>query len=419
MDPGEPDPDELLELLSVAVATESPAGAEAQLARCVGEWLEDRHPELECRLDQFAQGRANLECRARGDPGDELVLYSHLDTSLSGDARLDRAVGAPVPERLELERRGDVLSGLGVVVAKGPMAAAVIGFALASTSLARRGRSPRATLLLASGGTHRAHPPGLEVTARTPSRGAGDGVRRYLARHRPRAAVVAKAGPPGLLYEEPGFASAVVQLRGRPGLVMSRDESVRNGGVPAAAGPAVCAVERWRTRFISRPSDPASQAGREAAVGALSCGVPYKPDLIGGVLELFVYVVLGAGDDPLEVVTELEAEVASSVREDGFEHLEVGAVVVDAVASARTDPDAAIVHITDEAYREVWGASASRPVGWTGSTDGVLLRRAGVHTVRVGPSPLEAAPGREAISLEGLVSNARLYARIVERFSAV
>ncbi len=419
MDLGEPDPDEVLELLAGAVGIASPAGSEAELAEWIAGWLQSRHPELVCNLDRFSGARANLECTARGDPAEGLLLYGHLDTSLSGDPDLDRPVGAPAYERLALERRGDVLSGHGVVVAKGPMAAAVVGFALAVRTLAARGHATRAKLLLASGGTHRARPPGLELSERAPSTGAGEGVRRYLSLQRalPQAAVVAKAGPVGLLYEEPGAAFAVLELRGEPGLVMARDAHVEEGGMPAVAGSAVRAVERWRKRFVSRASESSCQAGREAGVGALSCGLPYKPDLVAGVLDLHVYLVLGPGDDPEEAVSELAQEVTDSGREDGWKGIEVKGVLLDSVPSARTAPDAAVVRFADDAYREIWGGAAPRPAGWTGSSDGVLLRRAGMDTVRVGPAPLDARLGREAISLQALVSFARLYARIVERFS--
>ncbi|MGH9092279.1 MAG: deacylase, partial [Acidimicrobiales bacterium] len=83
------DPAELLELLGGMVAVPSPAGGERPLAEWTAAWLADRHPGLGCTVDAFAPGRANLECTA-GPPGPaDLVLYGHLDTSLSGDPGLD------------------------------------------------------------------------------------------------------------------------------------------------------------------------------------------------------------------------------------------------------------------------------------------------------------------------------------------
>jgi acetylornithine deacetylase/succinyl-diaminopimelate desuccinylase-like protein len=419
------DREELHELLTGALAIPSPAGGELTLAEWIAAWLTERHPKLDVVVDQFAPGRANLECRVKGtDPGSpDLVLYSHLDTSLSGDPVIDRPLGIIGPGSAAMDppapgRGGDIISGHGVVVAKGPLAAAVCGFGRAARTLAAQGRPPRAMLLLASGGTHRAGPHWLELPPGAPATGAGDGVRRFLSRHRPGAAVVAKAGPPGLLYEEPGAAFVLVEVHGTVGLVMARSEAVRDGGVPAAAGAAVRGVERWRERFIRRLTPPGSQSGREAGVGALRAGLPYKPDLISGLLECFVYVVLGPGDDPERLAGELAAAVAASLRDDGRRNLSVRATLLDASISQRTDAAAPIVRIAEDAYRAVRGVPAPRPVGWTGSTDGVILRRAGVDTVRVGPSPLSSGVGQEALSLEDMATSTAIYAEIITRWEA-
>jgi acetylornithine deacetylase/succinyl-diaminopimelate desuccinylase-like protein len=426
------DREELNELLTGTLAIPSPAGSELTLAEWIAEWLADRHPDLEAVVDRFAPGRANLECWVKGPGpggagpggpgGPDLLLYSHLDTSLSGDPVIDRPLGVfgPGPATTApsvAPRQGDTISGPGVVVAKGPLAAATCGLARAARTLAAQGRTPRAVLLLASGGTHRAAPYWLQLSPGTPGAGAGDGIRRFLSRHQPGAAVMAKAGPPGLLYEEPGAAFVLVEVQGTVGLVMARSAEVQDGGVPAAAGAAVRGVEQWREHFLRRPTPPGSQSGREAGVGALQAGLPYKPDLIGGLLQCFVYLVLASGDDPEALATEIAAAVAASLSDDGRHDLSVRATVVDAVTSQRTDPAAPIVRIAADAYQAVRGSPPPRPMGWTGSTDGVILRRAGVDTVRVGPSPLSSGVGQEALSLEDLATSTAVYAEIITRFA--
>jgi acetylornithine deacetylase/succinyl-diaminopimelate desuccinylase-like protein len=419
------DREELNELLTGTLAIPSPAGSEATLAEWIAAWLADRHPDLEVVVDRFAPGRANLEAwvKGPGPGGPGLLLYSHLDTSLSGNPVIDRPLGVfgpgPAPMDPSVPARQDnSISGPGVVVAKGPLAAATCGFARAARTLAARGGTPRAMLLLASGGTHRAAPHWLQLPPGTPGAGAGDGVRRFLSRHRPGAAVVAKAGPPGLLFEEPGAAFVLIEVQGTVGLVMARSAEVQDGGVPAAAGAAVRGVERWRESFLRRPTPPGSQSGREAAVGALQIGLPYKPDLIGGLLQCFVYLVLAAGDDPEALAAEIGMAVAASLRDDGRHHLSVRATLVEAVTSQGTDPAAPVVRTAADAYQAVCGTPAPRPVGWTGSTDGVILRRAGVDTVRLGPSPLSSGVGQEALSLEDLATSTAIYAEIVTRWQA-
>ncbi|MGW6458057.1 hypothetical protein ACWF94_19450, partial [Streptomyces sp. NPDC055078] len=53
--------------------------------------------------------------------------------------------------------------------------------------------------------------------------------------------------------------------------------------------------------------------------------------------------------------------------------------------------------------------------GWTGSTDGVVLRARGVETVRLGPQTKPAAddPRRDELSLAQLAAYARVYRRLL------
>ncbi|MGA8296236.1 MAG: hypothetical protein WB770_04260 [Acidimicrobiales bacterium] len=412
---GSVDPTTLLDLISGAVAIPSPAGSELALAEWFAERIESLDPKLKCELDRFAPGRANLVCRDHDERPGGLVVYSHLDTSLSGDPVFDRAITAS-DSALGFAQDGDTLTGPGVAVAKGPAVAAVLAFILARQLLDTSERAS-ATLLLAAGGTHRAAPRKGTTLPGAPARGAGDGARQYLRDHRPDAALVAKAGPPGVLYEEPGFAYFVVEISGPSGLVMARSEAVRDGGAPAAAGAAVRGVERFRSRFIERTFPENAQAGREVGVGSLSSGAPYKADLIGGLLELYVYVVLAPGDDPANVRTEIETAVAESIVEDGRDRFSVRAMLLDSVTAARTDPASLVVEIAEYAWQSAHGASSPRLHGWTGSSDGVLFRASGVETVRLGPPPIPAGAGVEALSLRELVVSAELYAEIVVRFA--
>lgn len=405
----------LLDLLSGAVAIPSPAGSELALAEWFAARLESLDPKLTCELDRFAPGRANLVCGDNDARPGGLVVYSHLDTSLSGNPVFDRVITARDSE-FGFAQDGDTLRGPGVAVAKGPAAAAMVGFVVARQLLDSSER-PRATLLLAAGGTHRAAAREGAIPPEAPARGAGDGVRQFLRDHRPDAALIAKAGPVAVLYEEPGFAYFVVEVSGPSGLVMARSEAVGNGGVPAAAGAAVRGVERFRSRFIERALPENSQAGREVGVGALCAGAPYKADLFGGLLELYVYVVLGPSDDPANVRAEIETAVAASLVDDGRGQFSVRATLLDSVTSARTDPASPIVEMATDAWESAHGASPPPLHGWTGSSDGVLFRSSGIDTVRLGPPPISAAAGVEALSLRELVVFAQLYAEIVVRFA--
>lgn len=311
-----------------------------------------------------------------------------------------------------LERQGDVLTGTGLGVAKGPAAAALLGYLLATRALDAAGVTARAALLLAAGGTHRAAPRETALPAGSPATGAGDGVRRYLTRHHPSAAMVAKCGPPGVLYEEPGAAYLTVEVTGPAGLAMAR-AALPGGGVPGAAGAAIGGFEAWRAELLARPLPVGSQCGRDAAVGALAAGLPYKADLVAGLLQLHVYAVLAPGDDPAALAVSLAAAVESSLAAAGRDDLAVHASVVEATAAAATDPASPVVEAARAAYRAVLGTVPPDPVAWTGSTDGVLFRHAGVDTARMGPVPLPGPLGQDALSLGDLVAWTRVYATAV------
>lgn len=398
------------------VAVPSPAGGELAAAEAVGGWLTRHHPEVDVEVDRFASGRANLEVRTGDGPAGHLVVYSHLDTTLSGNVVLDRMAVPDAMPSGPLVRDGDLVAGHGVCVAKGPAAAATIGYVLAVDALRRAQRPDGVDLLLAAGGTHRAAPPGMVFPSDAPTSGAGAGVRRYLERWRPAAAVVAKCGPPGVLWEEPGAAYVTVEARGDAGIVMSRPDS---GGVPAAAGAAIGGVERWRRQFRARPLPAGSQVGREAGVGSLAAGVPYKADLLGGLLQLHLYLVLGPGDHPELLVPEIEAAVGGSLAGAGWRSLEVRAVVVESVRAAATSEHAEVVKAAVDAYRYAQGHAPPPVSNWTGSTDGVVLREGGVETVRLGPVPEPRPPGHETLSVRSLVTWAKTYAELVVRYGSL
>ncbi|MGH9091633.1 MAG: hypothetical protein ACRDZR_09695, partial [Acidimicrobiales bacterium] len=181
---------------------------------------------------------------------------------------------------------------------------------------------------------------------------------------------------------------------------------------------AVEGVERWRRAFVGRPVPPGCQVGREAGVGALSVGLPYKPDLVGGLLQLHAYAVLGPGDDPFSVPPALARVVTRALADRGLPGLEVTAGLADGTAWARTSPGSPVVVAARGAYEAVQGAPPPPVSGWTGSTDGVLWRHAGVGTARMGPTPVATAVGVESLSLGDLVRWSATYAETVARHAA-
>ena len=408
----------LLEALGVLVGGSSPPGDERALADAVAGWGRRVHGEDRWEVDALDDASANLFARSTGaTPGSgsaaELVLYGHLDTSLTGSAERDFAVTAlgTAPPPLRLDEPTRTLRGFGVGVAKAPSAAAIVAFAQAGAALRALSVPHRLTLLLAAGGTHRASP------ADRPAR-FGRGVEHALARGwRPSAVLNVKGGPRGVLHEEPAAAYLRVRLRRRWGAALARRQIAPDGGLARHTGAILDAIETWRTQYLAAHGAQ-GQLGAEIAIGAIRSGLPEKPDLLPGLLDIFLYAVLLPGEDPDRVARDLAAFLAPRVAAlPGRPRLDV-----DVYASApggATDPSGDIVRLASSAWTRYFGQTA--PVReWTGATDGAIFLAAGIPTARIGPAVTrdDDDPRIEIVSLDELIGAARAYAEIAVRYFA-
>ncbi len=374
----------LVELLRVLDATPSPRGRERRAAVALAAWCADRWPEIAWTVQPYGADGANLVARCGAGP----LLYSHLDTPL------DEPVG-------KLEVGDGVAEGFALAVARAPAAAALAAFASV-----RRG-----TLLLAGSGTHRRG-------------GQGEGVRAFLADGAPRppAAIVAKGGPPGLLWEEPGAAYVAVTVSGIPGAALAPDSATPSGGVARYAGLVLDAIARWRERYLASrlAAGGLGQVGPQAGVGALRAGMADKPDLLPADLVVDLYVVTVPGERPERLVTELTACLHADLAGTPLAGCRT-AVDVEWLHAAQATPErAAAVRAAQQAWEDVFGAPPAPITGWTGSTDGVVLRERGIDTVRGGPQSGRAAshPHRDVVDLVDLARYQRLYELLLSRVTS-
>lgn len=383
---------QLLDVLKLLDATPAPRGKERTAARRLRAWCADRWPNVEWHVLEHGSAGGSLIAAHGAGP----LVYSHLDTSLDDGGAPDRFVtgnGAPVGP---LGVDGDVVSGFGLGVARGPVAAALVAFAEAGA-----GR-----LLLAGSGTHRRS-------------GGTTGLEAYADAYRlPRSAIVAKCGPPTLLWHEPGAFYLTVRVTGRSGVAMAAESATPPGGVVAGAGVVLDELARWRTAYLA--ADPrAGQTGRACGIGAIGGGWPEKPDLLPAQLRIDLYVVAGDRVEPAvsaaELADRLRARCAESVLRDCTVDVEAEPVA----AAAATPADAPVVTAARAAWLDEFGMPPPPITGWTGSTDGVVLRALGVDTVRLGPQARPAVddPRRDALSLGQLTAYARIYRRLLTELS--
>ncbi|TQS45694.1 M20 family metallopeptidase [Cryptosporangium phraense] len=389
-------------MLAELAGTASPHGGERALAERFAAWAARRWPSISWQVRPLDDGSASVLASA-GGPAEgsggparaaDLVLYSHLDTSLTGDPARDAAITGRADAPPPFEHDGDTVTGFGLGVAKAPAAAAVAGFVRAAPTV--RGT---AHLLLAARGTHRA---GHGLT----------GVGEYLqALPRPAAAVVAKGGPPGVLRQEPGALYLLVRLSAGWGPLMLHP----GGGLLSQAAGLLSAVSTWGSNYVADVrqqaifADPSRPDGASFGLGALRAGSPEKADLTPSTLELVGYLVLPGPIEPGAAAASLRAHLAE------FDGVEVDEQLLG--DGPGTPADAPIVRAATAAYEAEFGPA--EPIrNWTGSTDGVVFRAAGVSTARLGPRPLPPGddPRIDRFSVAALTQWARVYEKLVASF---
>lgn len=384
---------QLLDVLRLLDATPAPRGEERAAAHRLRSWCADRWPHVNWQVVEHGPAGGSLVAAHGAGP----LLYSHLDTSLDDGGAYNRLVTGNAALIAPLGVDGDVVTGFGLGVARGPVAAVLVAFAEAGA-----GR-----LLLAGSGTHRR------------SSGA-TGLEAYADTYKlPRSAIVAKCGPPTLLWHEPGALYLSVRVTGRSGTAMMAESATPPGGVVAGASVVLDELARWRTDYLA--ADPREgQTGRACGIGAISGGWPDKPDLLPAQLRIDLYVVTGDRVEPPALASELadrlRARCAQSVLRDCAVEVEAEPVA----AAASTPADAPIVTAARAAWLDEFGVHPPPITGWTGSTDGVVLRARGVETVRLGPQAKPAAndPRRDALSLAQLTAYTRIYRRLLTELPA-
>jgi len=87
----------------------------------------------------------------------------------------------------------------------------------------------------------------------------------------------------------------------------------------------------------------------------------------------------------------------------------------NAIPANITDEGSPLVRAVQEGVREVTGAEPEYFVAWAGATDGRFYRMAGIDTVGYGPGGENAHGANEAVYIDDLITEARVYAATIAR----
>ncbi|MGH2615709.1 MAG: M20 family metallopeptidase [Thermomicrobiales bacterium] len=82
-----------------------------------------------------------------------------------------------------------------------------------------------------------------------------------------------------------------------------------------------------------------------------------------------------------------------------------------------TDDNSTLVHALQQSIRAVTGAAPEYFVAWAGATDGRFYRQAGIDTVGYGPGGENAHGANEAVNVDDLVTQARVYVETIARLT--
>ncbi len=384
--------EDLLATLRVLDATAAPRGAELAAATALQEFCSERWPTIGWQLQPIGVHGANLAASHGAGP----LLYSHLDTSLSGGPRDVLVTGREAhPDPLRITEA--TVDGFGVGVARAPAAAALVGFAGASSG----------HLLLASSGTHR-------------RAGNAAGLDAWLRENPlPPSAIVAKCGPPGVLWSEPGACYLTVVVTGRQGAVMAPLSAIPAGGVAAHCGVLLAAIYAWcRDYLAAQPA--AGQLGAAAGIGTINAGWSDKADLLPAAVEIGLYLVTLPGVDTAALANDLLARVRAAMAGSALDPCTVTVTREVVHAAAATEAAAPIVSAARVSWTRRLGYQPCPITGWTGSTDGVVLRAHGIDTVRLGPQsvPVHGDERRDLVNLDDLAAFALIYRELLSGVGA-
>jgi acetylornithine deacetylase/succinyl-diaminopimelate desuccinylase-like protein len=137
-----------------------------------------------------------------------------------------------------------------------------------------------------------------------------------------------------------------------------------------------------------------------------------------GGLELYAYLVHPGDVDVTILADRLTASVQAALADSPLRAYSVTVEGLRIAAGATTPPDSVVAVVAGEEWQRANDEVLPVITGWTGSTDGVILRAAGIDTVRTGPTAALSADGvNDLVSVTELVTVEDVYEQILRRLS--
>ncbi len=174
----------------------------------------------------------------------------------------------------------------------------------------------------------------------------------------------------------------------------------------AKAAKAVLALEEDLDKFHPAVGKPV------ISVNTIRAGVAHN--VVPGECAFTVDRRLIPGETTESAAAELRARLdAVAAADPDFRYEVVVDPTGDAIPANITPEDSPLVRALWESARGVTGQEPEYFVAWAGATDGRFYRQAGIDTVGYGPGGENAHGANEAVNIDDLVTQARVYAATI------
>ncbi|MFM8595055.1 MAG: M20 family metallopeptidase, partial [Chloroflexota bacterium] len=176
----------------------------------------------------------------------------------------------------------------------------------------------------------------------------------------------------------------------------------------AKASKAVLALEKDLDKFHPAVGKPV------ISINLINAGVAHN--VVPGECTFSIDRRLIPGETVESALAEIRETLDGIAAEDpDFRYDIVTNPDGNAIPANITDEGSPLVRAVQEGVREVTGKEPEYFVAWAGATDGRFYRMAGIDTVGYGPGGENAHGANEAVFIDDLVTEAKVYAATIAR----
>jgi succinyl-diaminopimelate desuccinylase len=179
----------------------------------------------------------------------------------------------------------------------------------------------------------------------------------------------------------------------------------------AKAAKAILALEQDIERFHPAVGKPV------ISINTIEAGVAHN--VVPGECTFSIDRRLIPGETRESVIADIVATLDGIAAQDSDFRYELAIDPLDDHIPANiTDENSSLVQAIQESVRDVTSSEPEYFVAWAGATDGRFYRQAGIDTVGFGPGGENAHGANEAVFIDDLVIQAKVYTETISRLLA-